>query len=327
MKKFGYARASTNLDPLGMISESVRPKGGGMDLVDLAKRGVSTPDVMLDVSKIMRDIEEEVDGGARIGASVTLATLASDSYVAGACPALAEAAAEAATPQVRNVATLAGNLAQRPRCSYFRDPFFDCLKRGGETCPAMEGVHSEGAVFGNGTCCAVHPSNLAPVLMAVDAQVCLLTGKDEKGKAVPRMVKAADAFVRPEKDPLREFDVKPGELICEVVLPPAPTSAYVEVNYKQSFDWAAASCAVNLVMDGDKVKSARVVLGAVAPVPWRVEAAEAALAGKAPSEKTATAAAEAAAKGATPLRDNAHKVRLVRTVVKRAILKAAERSR
>ena len=331
MKPFAYARPKDAKEAFGLLTGDARAKGGGVDLLDLAKNGISTPQTMVDVRllEFMQVLQPTGPGGLALGAGVTLARLASDPLVARECPALAEAAAQAATPQVRALATLAGNLLQRPRCAYFRDPFFDCLKRGGKTCPAMEGDHSEGAIFGNGKCCAVHPSNLAVVLLAVGADISILTGIDEKegGFIVTQGTYDARFFVSPEEDPLREARLAPGAVILWLALPSARASAYVEVDQKQSFDWASASCAVALEIEGGKVKSARVALGAVAPVPMLSEGAAQALIGKVANEKAAEAAADAAVKGATPLRDNAHKVQHLRVCVKRAVLKAAERGR
>jgi len=330
MKPFALARPRSMEEVHALISPTARPKGGGMDLLDLAKNGVSTPEVLVDLAAVphLGGMDIQAGGSLFIGGRVTLAEIAADPEARRQCPALCEAAEQAATPQVRNVATIAGNLLQRPRCPYFRDPFFDCLKRGGRSCPAMEGDHSAGAVFGNGRCCAVHPSNLAVALLAAGARVSLSTGADPKDGLKSRTVPVDPSFfVAPEEDPLREARIEPGELVREIVVPAAPASAYVEVDWKQSFDWASASAAVVLVLEGGRVKEARVALGAVAPVPILSEGAAKALAGRAPDRAAADAAAEAAVKGATPLRDNGHKVRQLAVCVRRAVLAAAERGR
>ena len=330
MKPFAYVRPATREEALALLSPTARPKGGGFDLLDLAKAGVSSPDTMVHLAAFQSTGAVDLDGDgvphALIDPGITLAGLAGNGIVKEHCPAVSDAAGEAATPQVRNVATLAGNLLQRPRCVYFRDPFFDCLKRGGKTCPALEGNHAEAAIFGNGKCCAVHPSNLAAALAALGASVRLVSLLE--GKVQERWVCVDEKFfVTPEEDPLREARLSPGDLIDAVSIPANRASAYVEVNQKQSFDWASASCAVALKMEGGKVKEARVVLGAVAPVPWLATEAGEALKGRVPDEAAAKAAAEAAMKGATPLRDNGHKVAQVRAVVRRAVLKAAERAK
>ena len=323
MKPFSYVRPTTVADALKLLSATARPKGGGNDLLDLAKRGVSTPEVMVDLHGLAAALAPQ-DTRALAG-SATLAEICGE---ASRLPdALKDAAREAATPQIRNTATLAGNLLQRPRCAYFRDPFFDCLKRGGTSCPAREGVHDEMAIFGNARCCATHPSNLATALLALDAQVGIVEGVKPDGSAKLRIVPIAGLLVAPEKDPLREFEIAPGELLAFVFFERAsPVSAYVEVNQKQSYDWAAVACAVVLDVGGDKIKDAWVALGAVAPVPLLAKGAADALRGKLLHDTAAwDAAAAAACEGATPLPRNGHKVRQLRTVVRRAIEAAAKR--
>ena len=333
MKPFAYARPRDDAELFALLSEKARPKGGGIDLLDLAKAGLPVPGILLDLranvaERPMTRIQVVEDARTRtqdvmVGASVTLAALAGSSEVRDRCPAFAEAAAEAATPPIRNVATVAGNLLQRPRCVYFRDPFFDCLKRGGKSCPSMEGDHAEGAIFGNGKCCATHPSNLATALVALDGTLHLQAKPEGEGS----QRKADGFFVPPEEDPLRETRLGAGEILRMVQVPLCRNSAYLEVNQKRSFDWASVSCAVALQLDGAKVQSARVVLGAVAPVPWIAKEAGEALAGRVPDEAAARAAAEAAVKGATPLRDNGHKVAQAKALVRRAILLAAGRGK
>ncbi len=330
MKPFAYARPKEWKEALSLLSERSRPKGGGFDLLDLSKNGISTPEMLVDLQRIRHLTWAIGPNGSplEIGALVTLAFLVEKFGPGTLFPVLGDAAGAAATPLVRNRATLAGSLLQRPRCPYFRDPFFDCLKRGGKTCPAMEGDHSEGAIFGNGSCCAVHPSNTAVALFAAGAVATILTGVDEKGEPRRREVPIdGKFFVPPEEDPQREVRVETGELVEQFRLEPCPASAYVEIDQKQSFDWASASAAVVLRLEGGKVTEARVALGHVAPVPLLSEAAAKALIGKVPDEAAATAAAEAAVKGATPLRDNGHKVQHLKVCVKRAVLKAAERGR
>ncbi|MCG3135591.1 MAG: putative xanthine dehydrogenase YagS FAD-binding subunit [Planctomycetes bacterium] len=335
MKAFRYARPNDVASALPLLSATQRPKGGGFDLLDLAKRGVASPDMLVDLSGLkgqqppMDGIDGAGDHGETvIGARVTLARIEASAEVAARCPALADAAREAATPQVRNAATLAGNLLQRPRCAYFRDPFFtDCLKRGGSACAAQDGVHDEMAVFGNAKCCAVHPSNLATALAALRAEVRIVTGIDAKGAPKWRTAACDEGFfVRPEQDATRECAVGPGELVWDVIVPAARASAYVEVNHKQSYDWAQAACCAVLDVFEGKIRGARIVLGGVAPVPWRAEGAEKAIAGTSGAAGALDAAAEAAAQGATPLRDNAHKVRLAKVVVRRAIEAALARA-
>lgn len=335
MQPFRYARPTDVASAVKLLSAVQRPKGGGFDLLDLAKRGVSAPEMLVDLSRVtgqlppMDGIDGRGDHGETvIGGRVTLARIEASAEVAERCPALAEAAREAATPQVRNAATLAGNLLQRPRCAYFRDAFFtDCRKKGGASCPAIDGVHEEMAVFGNSKCCAVHPSNLATALAAFNATVRVVSGVSEKGEPQWKTFAAGEnLFVSPDQDPLRENALAPGDLLWDVIVPHGPVSAYVEVNHKQSFDWAQAACCAVLDVFGGKVRKARIVLGGVAPVPRRATAAEAAIEGTSGDETSIAKAAAAAGDGATPLRDNGHKVRLAQVVVRRALAAAMARA-
>lgn len=331
MKAFSYARPTEASAVLTMLSATVRPKGGGYDLLDLAKRGVASPEALIDVRSIdMTPLVRLGDNPDLVNVlpSMTLAELAVAPVIRARCPVLSDAAAEAATPQIRNVATVAGNLLQRPRCAYFRDPFFDCLKRGGTTCPARDGVHDEMAIFGNSICCATHPSNLATALLAAAGSMVLVGNVDAAGKWTVRPVPSDTFFVAPGTDPLRETCIDPGELLAGIQIRPAPVSAYVEINQKQSFDWASVACAVVLDVEGDKIQDARVALGAVAPVPLLSKGAADALRGKPLRDEAAwDAAGIAACEGATPLRDNAHKVRQLRVVVRRAIAAAVARAK
>jgi xanthine dehydrogenase YagS FAD-binding subunit len=329
VKPFALALPRDRDEALALIGPDARPRGGGMDLVDLAKRGVSCPATWVDLRRVpgLEGVAAADGEDTVVGARTTLAALAASERIRARHPALADAAGSAATPQVRAVATLAGNLLQAPRCPYYRDPFFDCLRRGGTTCPSREGEHREGAVLGNDACCAAFGSNLGPALVALGATVRVAAAAGEPGKpARVRDLPVADLFPAPGRG-ARASALEPGELALEVRLAPAPASAYVEVNFKQSFDWAAASCAAALVLEGGKVASARLVLGAAAPVPWRATAAEGLLAGRVPDDAAARAAGAAAVRGATPLPGNGHKVRLLEVAVRRAILAAAARGR
>lgn len=333
MKPFAYVRPDSLVKAQALLSASRRPKGGGFDLLDLMKKGLLAPEGLVDLGGCGGYGEIHALGGVgmlRVGGGVTLSALAASDLVAAWAPLLADAAGEAATPQVRNRATVAGNLLQRPRCAYFRDPFFPCRRRGGDACPAMEGEHVEGAIFDNSLCCAPHPSNLATALMAAESRVLVLQGVSKEGENVLRELPFDDLLAGPEEDGGSSSRLGDGEVLQAVEVPMAgrtKASAYVEVNHKQSFDWAAVSCAVVLRLGPTgTVSEARIVLGAVSPLPRRATAAEKALVGKAPDEAAAEAAAKAAVEGATPLRDNGYKVRLVRSVVKRAILRAAARA-
>ena len=211
-----------------------------------------------------------------IGAATKLADVAEHAALQKAYPAFADAALSVGTPQIRNAGTVGGNLMQRPRCWYFRNEEFNCLKKGGARCFAVDGENQFHAIFGDGPCHIVHPSTLALPLIAYGGRVKVV------GPSGEREIEADKFFVMPDRNMFGETVLEPNELVTEVILPMTPNtkSALYEVKFKQSHDWPIAMAAVALRMNGTTVDSARVVLGAVAPIPWRSQAAEAALKGK-----------------------------------------------
>jgi xanthine dehydrogenase YagS FAD-binding subunit len=257
--------------------------------------------------------------GLRIGALTTLADLADNVNIMKDYPALADALNEAASPQIRNMATLGGNLCQRPRCWYFRSGLGLLPKDQSGKDLVAEGENRYHAIFGNdGPAKFVSPSSIAPALIAYGAKI-RVSGPDGQ-----RELSLDKFFVIPKSDNEREHDLKPNEIVTDIVLPPAAgvKSAHYEVRQKDAFDWPLATAAVVLQMNGSTVQSASVVMGYVAPTPWLSEEAAQAITGKNISEKTANAAADAAVQAAKPLSQNAYKVQLARVAVKRAILKA-----
>jgi xanthine dehydrogenase YagS FAD-binding subunit len=227
---------------------------------------------------------------------------------------LKQAAEKAATPQIRNAATVGGNLAQRPRCWYFRSPAFLCRKKGGETCYSQNGDNRYHAVFDHDECAIVHPSNLAPALLALDAKVVTNA----------RTLPVAELFALPTVDVARENVLAPGELIREVVIPPGRTGgAYRDARERGSFDWALVSAAAYVELERGVVKAARLAMGGVSPVPRRAAEAEAALVGRQLTAASAQKAAEAALAPATAMTHNGYKIPLARTILRRAILAAA----
>ena len=323
MKPFAYVNAGSQQEALAALSTATRgkilPLAGGMDLIGLMKDYVATPDVLVNVKKLPAAITVPAQGLTTIGAAATVAEVADNAALARAYPALTDAARGVGTTQIRNVGTVGGNLMQRPRCWYFRNEEFHCLKKGGARCFAVEGENQYHAIFGGGPCHIVHPSSLAVPAIALNATFKV------SGPAGERDVPAADYFQLPDRNLYGETVLAPNELLTHVMLPPpgAARSATYEVRFKQSHDWPLAMASVALAMKGQTVAGARIVLGSVAPVPWRSEAAETSLAGKVVSEQTASAAAEAAVTGARPMTQNGYKVQIARTAVKRAILKAA----
>ena len=321
MKPFAYVNAANEKDAVASLVPErgrVLPLAGGMDLLALMKDYVAQPDRLVNVKNLDRAIAKTPQGGLRIGAAVTLDELANNADVRRLYPALSQAAEEVGTPQIRNVGTVGGNLNQRPRCWYFRSEEFDCLKKGGPRCYAVDGENQYHAIFGDGPCHIVHPSSLAVPAVALGARFRVA------GPAGEREVEAEQYFVMPDRNLFGETVLAPNELLTHVILPPpgAVKSATYDVRYKQSHDWPLASASVALDMNGAAVRTARVVMGAVAPIPWRSAAAERALAGKTLTEEAAMAAADAAIQGAKPMTQNGYKVQIARTAVKRAILKA-----
>ena len=324
MKAFSYVNPKNEKEAIAALSaepDKVMPLAGGQDLLARLKDYVAQPDRVVNVkSALDATVAPMPGGGLKIGAAMKMADLAENAQVAKLYPAIALAAVEVGTPQIRNQGTVGGNLNQRPRCWYFRNEEFVCFKKGGSVCFSPSGENQFHAIFGSGPSFIVHPSSLAVPSVAYGATFRLAGPKGE------RMVAAADYFTMPTLQNVRTENVlAPNELLTHVILPApgAVKSGHYEVRYKESHDWPIAFATVVLTMAGDTIKSARVVMGAVAPIPWRSQAAEAALAGKRLNAATAAAAAEAAVREAKPLSQNAYKVQVAKTAVKRAILNAA----
>jgi len=322
VKAFAYVDAANETEAIAALGTQrgrVLPIAGGMDLVGLMKDYVAQPDRLVNVKKLDRTMAAAPDGGLRIGAAVTLIELIEHADARRLYPALVESAAEVGTPQIRHVGTVGGNIAQRPRCWYFRNEEFACLKKGGAHCFAVEGENQFHAILGGGPCHIVHPSSLAVPIIAYNGRFRVV------GPSGEREVAAAEFFQLPDQNLMGENVLRPDELVTHVILP-APgrvRSASYEVRFKQSHDWPLAAASAVLSMSGDTVSGARIVMGAVAPVPWRAGAAERALAGQRVTEQSAAAAADAAVRDAKPMSGNAYKVQIARTAVKRAIMKAA----
>lgn len=324
MKAFSYVNPRNEKEAISALSaepDKVMPLAGGQDLLARLKDYVAEPDRIVNVKGALdATVTPMPGGGLKIGAAMKLVDLAENAQVAKLYPAIALAAIEVGTPQIRNQGTVGGNLNQRPRCWYFRNEEFVCFKKGGNVCFSPAGENQFHAIFGSGPSFIVHPSSLAVPSVAYGATFRLAGPKGE------RMVAAADYFTMPTMQNVRTENVlAPNELLTHLILPAPGTvkSGHYEVRYKESHDWPIAFATVIIGMAGDTVKSARVVMGAVAPVPWRSQAAEAALVGKPLNEETAAAAAEAALRDARPLSQNAYKIQVAKTAVKRAILHAA----
>jgi xanthine dehydrogenase YagS FAD-binding subunit len=324
MKAFAYVNPANEQEALAALKAGgiVRPIGGGQDLLARMKDYLDQPDRLVNVKSALNGLVTPTsDGGLRIGAAVKLVDLASDPRVTQLYPAVATAAGKVGSPQIRHQGTVGGNLNQRPRCWYFRQEEFVCFKKGGNRCFAVDGENQYHSIFGNdGPSKIVHPSSLAVPFVAYGASFRVV-GPDGE-----REVPAADYFTLPTMQTVQKENVLgDDELLTHVILPApgAVKSGHYEVRFKESRDWPMAFATVVLVMNGASVESARVVLGAVAPIPWRSKNAERALAGKPLTAQTASAAAAAAVEGARALSGNAYKVEITKTAVKRAILQAA----
>ncbi len=319
--RFGWTDARTINEAVAQLNEKAVVKAGGVDLMDRLKEGLDSPSTLVNIRTIpgLNQVREE-SGFLQIGPMVTLATIAEHPVIRRRYAALADAALNAATPQIRNMATVGGNLLQRPRCWYFRNSECNCLRKGGDHCFALEGENDYHAIFDNGICAIVHPSAMACALTALQAKVQV------QGRYGPREIPLNNLFVRPEEDVTREHILKPDELLTHISIPvPGENSrsAYMKVTEKQSFDWPLAEVTVVLDQRASRVERASIVLGAAAPVPWRAVEAEKVLIGKTVDQQTARDAAAAAVHDANPLSQNAYKVPIFEAVVRRTILAAA----
>jgi xanthine dehydrogenase YagS FAD-binding subunit len=324
MKPFEWIQPTSVADAVAALARpGAMAIAGGVDLLDRMKENLEAPRRLVSLRKLGMTAIEVDGGGARIGAGVTLAQLADDAALRKVFPIIGDAAGHAATPQLRAMATLGGNLAQRPRCWYFRAESFVCRKKGGSECFAQDGDNQMHAIFDNRVCAATHPSTVVTALVALGATVTIAGAR-----GATRQVELEQFFVAPGVDVRREVDLQPGELITGVAVPAAAgvKSAYTKQVAKQSFDWPLVDVAVAVTMDGGVCKSARIVLGAVAPVPRRALEAEKTLVGAAITADTAARAARAAVAGATPLSGNDHKVPILEAVVRRTVLAAGRPS-
>jgi xanthine dehydrogenase YagS FAD-binding subunit len=319
MKAFEYASPTTADDAVKDLagSPTAEALSGGTDLISRMKDYVSSPArvVYLKDVKALAGIAERA-GGLEIGAGTRLVDVLASPLVKERYPALLQATLEVGTPQIRNMATVGGNLLQRPRCWYFRGGFGLLGIKDGKSLVRAGDNRYHSIFLTDGDALFVSPSSLAVPLIALGAQATIL------GPDGTRTVPVEKLYRVPRSNDDRELTVAPGELLVKVSIPAAGKNGSYEVRQKQAHDWPLVMAAANLKLDGDSVRDCRVVLYGVAPIPWRSEAAEKAIRGRAVSSDTATAAAAAAAEGAKPLSMNGYKVALVRTAVKRALLDA-----
>ncbi|MFI8068022.1 FAD binding domain-containing protein [Streptomyces sp. NPDC086033] len=326
MREFVYDRALDVSGALALLDADpdARYLGGGTNLVDLMKTGVERPTRLVDVRELPLDgIELTADGGLRIGATVTNSDLAAHPEVRRRYPALAQAVLAGASGQLRNMATVGGNLLQRTRCGYFADVTKPCNKRvPGSGCPAIEGEHHNHAILGASEhCVAAHPSDMGVALTAFDAVVSYETA-DGSGELA-----LADFYLPVGDTPHRETALPPGALITGVTLPPAPVAArsrYRKVRERASYAFAIGSIAAALDVQDGVVREVRLAFGAVASRPWRATAAERVLTGAPADAETFAAAADAELAASKPLPHNAYKVTLMRNLVVAVLTELAE---
>ncbi len=323
MTPFTYERATDAEAALALgAREGARYLGGGTNLVDLMRETIERPAVLVDVSGLSRGIEATADGGLRIGAGVSNTAVAADRRVRERYPMLAQAILAGASAQIRNMATVGGNLLQRTRCTYFYDDAAHCNKRApGEGCDAVDGFNRIHAILGaSPACVATHPSDMCVALAALDAVVTV------EGAGGARDVALTQFHRLPGDTPQVETHLRPGELITAVTLPPnrvAARSTYRKVRDRASYAFALVSVAAALEVEDGLVKDVRIALGGVAHKPWRAAGAEAVLKGAPASEANFADAAHAELAAAKGLRDNAFKIELARRLITDTLTKLA----
>jgi xanthine dehydrogenase YagS FAD-binding subunit len=324
MRAFEYVSPQSRSQAISLLGATwgnSEVLAGGTDLLALMKDNVITPKRLVNIKDIA-DIRgvSATPQGLRVGALTTLGELADNADVKKDYPALSQALLEAASPQIRNLATVGGNLCQRPRCWYFRNGLGLLPKDESGKQLIAAGENRYHAILGNqGAAKFVSPSTVVPILIAYRAKIRL---EGAKGK---RELPLEKFFVIPKNENEREHDLRPNEIVTEILIPPAGDvkAAHYEVRQKEAFDWPLAVAAAALEIEGSKVTAATVVLGYVAPVPWPSPEAEQALLGKPVNKESAQKAAETALSKASPLSHNAYKVKLARVAVTRAILEAS----
>lgn len=294
---------------------------GGADLLSLMKANLIAPARILDLkpARELRGVSAAPDGGVRIGALTTLSDIERDATLAARLPILPAAVRDAATPQLRNMATVGGNLMQRNRCWYFRGPY-ECWLKGGDQCFARDGQNKYSAIFDDGPCVAVHPSDLAPALLALEASVVVAGPQGERTMALDDLLRPPTAERR------RETTLRGDDVIVAVTIPAQPTGAhgvYLKLMDRQAWAYALVSAAAQMTLRDGQVERARLALGGVANAPRRLPAVEAALEGQTLTPALAAQAAEQAVAGASPLAHNGYKVQMARELTRRAILQAA----
>ncbi len=314
MPNFTYIKVKSLKEAIGQLSsKGARIHAGGTDLLGCLRDDIFGAEKLVSIGQVkaLRGISQASDGGLRIGALTTIAEIENNKILQERFLALAQAASEVGSPQLRNQGTIGGNLCQKPRCWYYRGEFH-CLRKGGDTCYAYQGENQFHCIFGGNMCYIVHPSDTAPALVAFEAMARV------SGPGGARLVPIAKFHVPPSENVQKETILKPNEIVTEILLPPLAKglrSSYRKVRARRSWDFALASVALALQFDGDKVAKARVVLGGAAPVPWRSKEVEEVITGSRLDAETVTRAAAAAVKNAQPLKQNGYKISLFRGMI------------
>ena len=322
MKPFQYSRAGSVAEATRSLGRGSMAIAGGTDLLGLMKEGIAEPDRLVDLTHLdgLVGWTRERGAGVRIGALTRLVDLEESDQLARTLPIVREALRDAATLQLRSMGTVGGNLLQRNRCWYFRDPAFPCWLKGGTRCFARDGDDRHHAIVGAEECIAVAPSDLAPALIAHDARVSLVSARGT------RTIPLADLYSVPTGRERSEHTIRAGEVLTEVVVPDTALQrrgAYVKTMDRKAWTFAVVSVAAAARVRDGKLRDTRIVLGGVAPVPWRVEAAEREIDGREYTDEIAARAADLLLADAQPLRENGFKVPLARELVRRALARLA----
>lgn len=322
MKNFAYIKTSTineAVESLGKSWDESVIKAGGTDLLGELKGGIISPEKVVNIQNIkgLDYIKQTSDGGLSIGALTTITSIAESPLVKEKFPVVYQSASKVASPQLRNMGTIGGNLCQRPRCWYYRNSSILCLKKGGSQCYAFSGENKFHCIFGGGPCFIVHPSDMAVALVSCDAKVKI---HNKKGK---RELELEKFYVLPKENLKRENVLEPDEIVTEIIIPPVKSntkSIYIKQGIRETWDFALCSVAVSMSLSASKCNDVRIVLGGAAPKPWRTIKAETELKGKVITEKVSESIAKLAVDGAQTLRDNKYKVDLFQNIIKMAIL-------
>jgi xanthine dehydrogenase YagS FAD-binding subunit len=315
LRAFEYSSPSSAEEALRLLTAESRALAGGTDLLPLMKADLAAPSRLVNVKRFLDDRIREDTGALSIGALTVLDEIEKNPVIRQRYTALAEAAAAAASPQLRNMATIGGNLLQRPRCWYFRNARIPCWLKEGDDCPAVEGENRLHALYGGGPCHAVHPSDPASALVALEAQVRV------RGRTGEKLIPVSEFFVLPTQGRRSETVLGPEELILSVEIPSsAARSTYLKAMERKVWTFALVGVAAVMRSARARVEHVRIVLTGVAPIPWRAKAAEDLLQGKELSEGLLSDAAEAALQDAAPLAHNAYKIPLLKTLVRRALV-------